>query len=105
MAVFTIPLTNQNQTLQISLLGITYILAVRWNALAGLWYLDINDVNNKPLLNGIPMTAGVNLLKQFSYLGIGGALVAQNVNNPALPVDYAGLGSTGFLLFIPDAAS
>ena len=101
MAVFQIPLTNQNQRVQTSLLGITYILIVRWNALAGLWYLDINDVNNKPILNGLPMTAGVDLLKQFKHLGIGGYLVAQNVNAPNEPIAYTGLGVTGFLLFIP----
>lgn len=100
MSVYVIPLTNMNQTLQISLLGITYTLNVYWNALANLWYLDINDVNNNPILNGLPMTAGVNLLKQFGYLGIGGALVAQNVNNPNLPIGYSDLGVTSFLLFI-----
>jgi len=100
MAVYEIPLTNTNQTLQVALLGVTYSLTVRWNALANLWYLDINDVNNNPILNGIPMTAGVNLLQQFGHLGIGGALVAQNIINPNLPIAYADLGQTGFLLFI-----
>jgi hypothetical protein len=100
MPVYNIPLTNKNQRVQTSLLGVTYILVVRWNALANLWYLDINDVNNESVLNGIPMTAGVNLLKQFAYLGIGGALVAQNVNNPNLPIGYEDLGQTGFILFI-----
>jgi len=100
MPVYNVPLTNKNQTLQTSLLGITYILTVRWNALANLWYLDINDANNKPILNGVPMTAGVNLLKQFAYLGINGALVAQNVSNPNLPIGEVDLGVTGFLLFI-----
>ena len=100
MPVYNVPLTNKNQTLQTSLLGITYILTVRWNALANLWYLDINDANNTPILNGVPMTAGVNLLKQFAYLGINGALVAQNVSNPNLPIGEADLGVTGFLLFI-----
>ncbi len=58
MAVFSIPLTNQNQNLQISILNVVYTLTMRWNALAnsgnGLWFLDINDVNNNPILNGIP---------------------------------------------------
>jgi hypothetical protein len=100
MAIYQIPLTNTNQTLQTSLLGVVYTLVVCWNALANLWYLDINDVNNNPILNGLPMTAGVNLLKQFGYLGIGGALVAQNVVNPNDPIGYSDLGQTGFLLFL-----
>ncbi len=101
MAVYTIPLTNKNQTLQTVLLGVTYTITVRWNALASLWYLDINDVNNNPILNGVPMVAGVDLLKQFAYLGVGGSLVAQNVSNPNEPIDENGLGVTGFLFFIP----
>jgi len=104
MAVYQIPLSNKNQKLQISLLGTVYTLIVRWNALADLWYLDINDVNNAPILNGLPLTAGVDVLKQFRYLGIGGALVAQNVSSPNAPVTYDGLGSTGFLFFIPDVS-
>jgi hypothetical protein len=100
MPVYTIPLTNTNQNVQVSLLGVTYSLTVRWNALASLWYLDIDDVNSNPILNGIPMVAGVNLLKQYAYLGIGGALVAQNVANPNTPIGKTDLGKTGFLLFV-----
>jgi len=100
MLIYTIPLNNVNQNIQTSLLGVTYSLTVRWNALANLWYLDIDDVNDDPILNGIPMVAGVNLLKQYTYLGIGGALVAQNVPNPLLPIGLDDLGKTGFLLFV-----
>jgi hypothetical protein len=100
MGVYQIPLTNSNQTLQTTLLNVVYIFTVRWNALANLWYLDINDINNEPLLNGVPMVAGVNLLAQFGHLGIGGALVAQNVSEPNAPIGYDDLGQTGFLLFL-----
>lgn len=109
MAVYVIPLINQNQTLQISLLGVTYALTLRWNALAnsgnGLWYLDLNDtINNEPILNGIPMVAGIDLLKQFKYLGIRGHLITYNTTNPAYPPGYSDLGVTSFLYFIPYAA-
>jgi len=108
MAVFAIPLTNQNLTLQISILNVVYTLTMRWNALAnsgnGLWFLDINSVNNSPILNGIPCVAGIDLLQQFKYLGIGGHLVAQDINAPDLPITYANLGGSGQLLFIPYAS-
>ncbi len=108
MAVFSIPLTNQNQNLQISILNVVYTLTMRWNALAnsgnGLWFLDINDVNNNPILNGIPCVAGIDLLQQFKYLGIGGHIVAQDIDTPTLPITYNNLGQSGQLLFIPYAS-
>lgn len=36
----------------------------------GGWFMDIADDNENPILMGIPLVTGSNLLEQFAYLGI-----------------------------------
>ena len=103
MAIYSIPVTNKNQQVQVTLNGIVYTFNLTWNYFGNCWYLNINDVNNNPVLNSIPLRAGFDLLKQFKYLGIGGYLVVQNTANPLLDPGYSDLGQTSFLLFIPYA--
>jgi hypothetical protein len=101
MSIINIPLTNQNQTLQVTLNNVTYTLILLWNQFADCWMLDINDVNNTPILNSIPLLAGRDLLKQFVYKNIGGYLITYNTVNPLLPPGYSDLGTSSFLQFIP----
>jgi len=101
MAVINIPLTNQNQTIQVTLLNVTYTMTLLWNQYANCWMLDINDVNNNPILNSIPLLAGRDLLKQFFYLNIGGSLITYNTSNPMHPPGYLDLGVSSFLYYIP----
>ncbi len=39
------------------------------------WGLDIGDASNNPIVCGIPLIPGVNLLAQYAYLGISGELI------------------------------
>jgi hypothetical protein len=101
MPVFNIPVINQNQTFQVTLNNVTYTLRLLWNQFANCWMLDINDVNNNPILNSIPLLAGRDLLKQFGYTNINGYMITYNTSNYLLPPGYADLGNTSFLQFIP----
>lgn len=80
MSLVTIPLTNDpNQSMAVTLPGdITNIpvrLSVNWNRIAAYWTLSIYDINNVPLVLGIPMLSSDglygNLLAQQQYLGLG----------------------------------
>jgi hypothetical protein len=101
MPVFNIPVINQNQTFQVTLNNVTYTMILLWNQFANCWMLDINDVNNTPILNSIPLLAGRDLLKQFGYKNIGGYLITYNMSNYLLPPGYADLGVSSLLQFIP----
>lgn len=96
---FEIPLTPQNQKFQIFLSGLQYTLNVRWNKFANAWSMDIYDVNQIPLVSGVPLVTGADLLAQLKYLGIGGQLIVQSdgVTN-AVPT-YENLGSVGHLYY------
>jgi len=101
---YVIPLINQNQEFDISLAGITYHLRIKWNSFSQAWILYIEDSQRNPIVGGIPMVTGCDLLEQYGYLDIGGAMVVQSTNNPSLVPDYSSLGKTGFLFFITPVA-
>lgn len=95
-----IPLTPTPQRFSISLGGVTYQLRSVWNPLAQAWVVDIADSSGQPIVSGIPLVCGANLLEQFDYLGIGGELIAQSDNDPNVPPTFNSLGSTGHLYFV-----
>lgn len=102
MSVFEIPLRPRAQKLRVEINGIEYVLRVRWNNFSNCWIMDIADTSNVPLLNGIPLITGANLLDQFDYLGIGNRVkvLVYSTGNPDEVPTYASLGSTSRLYFV-----
>lgn len=100
--VFSIPLKQGvPQTLSVFLNGIEYQLSVHWCDPMGAWILDIFDANGNPIVTGLGMVTGLDLLAQYEHLGIGGQLVVQLDNNPLQVPNFTQLGDTGHLYFIP----
>lgn len=102
MALYEIPLTPEPQRFTIALAGRELALAVRWaDSLApdipcG-WLLDIADTPDDvtPLVCGIPLVAGCDLLAPYAYLGLGGSLYVSGDMPPTLD----NLGTETLLLF------
>lgn len=100
MNTFEIPLSGQSQTVQVTILNIVYTFTVQWRNSAALWFLDIADVNASPIVNGIPLVTGADLLGQYAHLGFGFQLgVASDVTPDALPT-YDNLGTTSHLYVV-----
>lgn len=97
---YEIPLSPNAQTFGILLGGAAYNLTVKWNAQNSAWTLDIADNSSNPLVCGIPLITGADLLAQYAYLGISGSLVCQTDNNPDAVPTYDNLGTTGHLYFV-----
>jgi hypothetical protein len=97
---YVIPLQATPQTLTISLAGIQYQLTVRWNQTNASWIVDIADNNGNPILTGIPMVTGADLLEQFKYLKLGGSLIAQTSSSLYAVPTFKNLGSDGQLYFV-----
>jgi len=97
---YVVPLLPQNQEFDIALAGQSYHLVVRWNSFSNSWILDVEDSQRNPLVSGIPMVTGCDLLEQYQYVGIAGAFLVQSTNDPDLVPDYSSLGSTGNLFFM-----
>jgi hypothetical protein len=97
---FLIPLQPTNQTFQITLAGVVYTLTVRWNDMNEAWTLDLADQNQNPIVSGIPLVTGVDLLAPYGHLNIGGQLIAQTTNDTNAVPTLANLGSSGNLYFV-----
>lgn len=97
---YTIPLANEQQQLQISLGGTLYTLTVWWNDSAQCWTIDIGDISNNPIVTGIALVTGCDLLGQYGYLNFGGSLVCQSSFDPDTVPTYDSLGGTGQLYFV-----
>lgn len=77
MIAYEIPLTAEAQNFDIALAGVTYHLSLAWNPTLYCWVLDIATENQTPILMGLPVVTGLDLLAQYKHLGFGGALIAQ----------------------------
>ena len=100
--VFEIPtLPATPQKFSISLSGLSRQLRFTWCQAALCWIIDIADENGVPILAGVPIVTGADLLEQFAYLGIGGAMIAQTDHDADAVPTFDDLGLTGHLFFIP----
>jgi len=104
VSALEIPLVASTaQRFNVSLVGVSYVMKVRWCAPANSWVLDIADANDVPIVSGIPMITGADLLEQYGYLGIGGQLICQSDDDTDAVPTFDNLGNIGRLYFVPDA--
>lgn len=68
MALIKIPLKKDTYyySYSISLDNETYILTFRYNTFYTRWIFDINTRLDEPIINGIPLAMGVDLLKRYA---------------------------------------
>lgn len=97
---YEIPLSADPQTFNIALAGTTYGFNVQWNVQNASWIIDIADASGNPIVSGIPMVTGADLLEQYAYLGFQFALVAQTDNAPDVVPTFETLGQTSHLYAI-----
>ncbi|MFC8686313.1 phage baseplate plug protein [Brevibacillus porteri] len=90
----TLPVDNKNITLDFSL---TY------NAPGGYWFMSITDHGSGELLiDALPIVTGdypsANLLNQYSYLGIGSAILISVTGDNSMPT-FESLGKDHLLVW------
>jgi hypothetical protein len=101
MAVFEIPLSPKPQTFGITLAQVSYRMTVRWREAAeGGWFLDIADETGAPILLGLPLVTGADLLAQHRHLGFGGGLYVQTDRDLDAVPTCTNLGDAGRLYFV-----
>ena len=98
--LYEIPIANAPCALSVDLPAGTFgFRLVYADADEGGWILDISDAAGNPLACGIPLVTGLNLLKQYAYLGIGGRLFIMTPGDPAAVPGFNDLGAGTRLYF------
>ncbi|RQZ76387.1 hypothetical protein DF052_00060 [Burkholderia glumae] len=100
--IYEIPLSSDGQVFKISLGGTSYQLTVQWRSVISMWLLDIADASGNAMLSGIPLVTGVDLLEQFGYMGLGGALRVQGADDPDNLPTYDDLGTSSALYWVTE---
>lgn len=104
MAAYTIPLIAGGQSFIITLSGVEYRLKLAYqNAKEAGWVLNISDATGdigNPIICGIPLVTGVDLLAQYAYLNLGGKLIVKvDDKDDAMPT-YNQISTATQLYFI-----
>lgn len=99
MSVFEIPMNGKAQEFSITLAGVQYNLTLVWNSVSSAWIMDIADSNDDPLLSGVPIVTGADILAQFEYIGISGELYVQTDSDPNVMPTYENFGTDSHLYF------
>lgn len=105
MTANLVPLQPQSQQLQITLGAVPYVMVVQWNVPNNSWMMDILDQDNNPIVSGVPLITGADLLEQFEYLMIGGVIDAgelqvQTTSDTFAVPTYFNLGTDGNLYWV-----
>lgn len=99
--IFQLPLQNTAQTFTVTLSGTIYTFTLQYrNVDQGGWILDIGDSTNTPILQGVPLVTGVNLLKKYQYLGFIGGLFVQTTTDPDAVPTFTNIGLDGQLYYV-----
>lgn len=98
LSVREIPLSPKNQSVSVVLLNVTYTFTVNWRS--PLWYLDIADAAGNPILLGVPLVTGVDLLKQYRHLGLGWSLIVKTDGDFYADPTKNNLGTISHLYFV-----
>lgn len=100
---YKIPLSDKPQRFSITLGGVDLRMTLAYrNVEQGGWTLDIADAQGSPLISGIPLVCGADLLAQHASVGIPGRLYWQGAPDPDQPPSFEGIASEGALFWVTD---
>jgi hypothetical protein len=75
-------------------------MVFEWNPTANVWQIHLSDKGGNRLLSSIPVVTGADLLAAYSYMNLGGGLIAASDDNIHSPPTYDNLGVLGRVYFI-----
>jgi hypothetical protein len=99
MAVYEIPLSPRPQSFSITFPnGVTYVLRLIYLFTPDdCWLLDISDAQGNPIVCGIPLVTGADLLAQYAYAGFGCKMFVTTDGDPMAVPRFFNLGITAHL--------
>jgi len=84
--------------------GVSYTLYFKWNVIALCWVLDIY-LGANPVINGIPIVTGADLLEQFGYMSLGAHTMMEAMTigpfvSPESVPNFYNFGEDGHLFLV-----
>ncbi|WP_241591358.1 phage baseplate plug family protein [Rosenbergiella epipactidis] len=76
MTILTLGLTPDNQQFTTTILSAVYQFKLIWRG--SFWCMDILNAQSSPIILGLPLVTGTDLLGQYQHLGLGFSLFVQN---------------------------
>lgn len=98
--VYEIPLSATPQSFNVTLGTTSYEVRLVWNYASSCWVLDFSDSAGTPVLVGVPLVVGADLLAQHKHLGFSGTLRVQNDSDVEKAPTYEDLGQESRLYFV-----
>ncbi|MGH8709742.1 MAG: phage baseplate plug family protein [Burkholderiales bacterium] len=106
MAEFRLPFSGIAEQIEVSLGGNPYLLRITWNAEMLTWVLDINDgITLAPLIFGLAVVAGVDLVAQHPHFDFKGALIVYTDGAEFESPTFATLGNISNIYYVTDMAT
>lgn len=100
---FKIPLTPIPQIFSIQLSGVDYRVRLYYvNTDDAGWCMDILNADELPIVNGIPLVTGANLLEQYRHLGFTGRMWVQTASDPDAVPTFINLGIDAQVWWVTD---
>lgn len=101
MNIYEIPLQPTPQNIKITILGVSYGVRTYYcSTETGGWVIDISDSSGNPIVQGVPMVTGTDLLGQYKYLGLGFSLLVATDSDLTAPPTFDNLGINGHLYVV-----
>lgn len=99
--IYEIPLGPSPRRFTIVLSGVLYQLTFTYRNISnGGWIMDLAQSDGTPMVSGVPLVTGANLLEQYPHFGILGALIVVGDVDPDVPPVYENLGLTVRLYYV-----
>jgi hypothetical protein len=93
-----LPIVGQPQTFTATLGSKSYQMTLLYRDIdEGGWTLDIADTAGNPIVSGLPLVTGCNLLAQYKHLGFGVGLYVQTTSDPDAVPTFENLGGDALL--------
>ena len=90
--VYLIPLSSGMQSFGASLGEKTIQIRLMWReAEGGGWFMDLLETDGDPILSGIAVRCGHNLLGQYPHLGLGKMQIMVD-NDDTIALSYSDMG-------------
>lgn len=100
MTTYVIPLVPTPHKFTVQLGGTTYGMRLYWCQPAECWVLDLSDAQGVPVVLGMPLVLGVDLLGQYKHLGLPGSLVVTTTLGPHDRATASDVGTRTTLYFV-----